>query len=540
VTIVNKSDLKKFGIMYKILITGSIHQIGLEILRKEKDIEIQYAPDLAFAEIFKIIAPFHCILSRSETPVTRELIDEAPNLKVIARAAVGIGNIDVNYATEKGILVINTPGKNTNSAAELTIGLLLSAIRKIIPAHSHMSKLKWDRHIFTGMELFGKTIGIIGLGNVGHRVARYAKAFEMEVLAYDPYIAEEVFERYHAEKCTLEELISSADIITLHVPKTEETTGMIGAEEFSRMKSGVVILNTARGGIIQEKSLLEELKSGRVAAAGIDTWEVEPPKHNPFRDLPQVVMSPHVGASTTEAQKRIAESIATQTSRALRGEVVDYPVNMPSVQVLGSGLVSSYTSLAEKLGVFSSQYIEFTPTNLEISYRGKLARYDGTLLRLCFLKGLLQSKQDYVSYVNADQQAENVGLHIEEKDDPGFTDYESALKCTLFASGSQFTIGGVVFSGPHPRINLINGFVCEFEVEGTILATINQDRPGMVGLLGTCLGKNGVNIDQFQLSRNNRGGEALSLIRVDDDLPDSVVEEIRKQDGITLVCKIVL
>jgi len=315
---------------------------------------------------------------------------------------------------------------------------------------------------------------------------------------------------------------------------------MIGAEEFSRMKSGVVILNTARGGIIQEKLLLEELKSGRVAAAGIDTWEVEPPKHNPFRDLPQVVMSPHVGASTTEAQKRIAESIATQTSRALRGEVVDYPVNMPSVQVLGSGLVSSYTSLAEKLGVFSSQYIEFTPTNLEISYRGKLARYDGTLLRLCFLKGLLQSKQDYVSYVNADQQAENVGLHIEEKDDPGFTDYESALKCTLFASGSQFTIGGVVFSGPHPRINLINGFVCEFEVEGTILATINQDRPGMVGLLGTCLGKNGVNIDQFQLSRNNRGGEALSLIRVDDDLPDSVVEEIRKQDGITLVCKIVL
>ena len=539
-TVINKSDLKKFGIMYKILITGSIHQIGLEILRKEKDIEIQYAPDLAFAEIFKIIAPFHCILSRSETPVTRELIDEAPNLKVIARAAVGIGNIDVNYATEKGILVINTPGKNTNSAAELTIGLLLSAIRKIIPAHSHMSKLKWDRHIFTGMELLGKTIGIIGLGNVGHRVARYAKAFEMEVLAYDPYIAEEVFERYHAEKCTLEELISSADIITLHVPKTEETTGMIGAEEFSRMKSGVVILNTARGGIIQEKSLLEELKSGRVAAAGIDTWEVEPPKHNPFRDLPQVVMSPHVGASTTEAQKRIAESIATQTPRALRGEVGDYPVNMPSVQVLSRGPVASYTSLAEKLGVLSSQYIEFTPTNLEIIYRGKLARHDGTLLRLCFLKGLLQSKQDYVSYVNADQQAENVGLHIEEKDDPGFTDYESALKCTLFASGRQFAIGGVVFSGPHPRIILINSFVCEFEVEGTILATTNQDRPGMVGVLGTCLGKNGVNIDQFQLSRNTRGGEALSLIRVNDDLPDSVVEEIRKQEGITSVCKIVL
>ena len=526
--------------MYKILITGSIHEIGLEILRKEKDIEIHYAPDLAFDEIFKIIAPFNCIISRSETPVTKELIDVAQNLKVIARAAVGIGNIDVNYATEKGILVINTPGKNTNSVAELTIGLLLSAVRKIVPAHCHMRKLKWDRHIFTGMELLGKTMGIIGLGNVGHRVASYAKSFEMKLLAYDPYIAEEVFERHHAQQCTLDELISSADIISLHVPKTAETIGMIGAGEFSRMKHGVVILNTARGGIIQEKPLLEQLKSGRVAAAGIDTWELEPPKENPFLDLPQVVMSPHVGASTVEAQKRIAESIAIQTPRALRGEVVDYPVNMPSVQVLGSGPVSSYISLAEKLGSFSSQYIEFTPTNLEISCRGKLARHDGSLLRLCFLKGFLQSKQNFVSYVNADQQAENSGLHIEEKDDPSFTDYESALKCTLFASDRKITIGGVVFSGPHPRITLINSFICEFEMEGTILVTTNKDQPGMVGVLGTCLGKNRVNIDQFQLSRNKRGGEALSMIRVDDDLSESVLEQIRKQEGITSVCKIVL
>ena len=526
--------------MYKILVTGSIHQIGLEILRKEKDIEIQYAPDLPLAEIFKIIAPFHCILTRSETPISKELIDKAPKLKVIARAAVGIGNIDVKYATEKGILVINTPGKNTNSAAELTIGLLLSAMRKIIPAHIHMRELKWDRHSFTGTELLGKTIGIIGLGNVGHRVARYAKAFDMEVLAFDPYIAEEVFERHNAKKCSWNELLSSADVISLHVPKTEETTGMIGAEEFSKMKSGVVILNSARGGVIQEKSLLKELNSGKVAAAGIDTWEDEPPSVNPFRELPQVVMSPHVGASTTEAQIRIAESIANQTQRALRGEVVEYPVNMPSVQVLGSGPVSSYASLAEKLGVFTSQYVEFTPTHLEIKYRGKLAKEDATLLRLCFLKGLLQSHKNYVSYVNADQQAENVGLHIEESEDAGFTDYESALKCTLSGEGRDFSIGGVVFSGPHPRITLINSFVCEFEAEGTIMATTNKDRPGMVGILGACLGENGVNIDQFQLARNTRGGEAMSLIRVDDDLPDAVVEEIRNKAGITSVIKIVL
>ena len=533
-------NVNKFRLMHKILITGSIHEIGLELLRREKEIEIRYAPELPYEEILKIIADFHCILTRSETEIPRELIDSAPNLKVIARAAVGIGNIDVDYATEKGILVINTPGINTTSAAELAIGLLLSAMRKIVPAHSHMSELKWDRHAFTGTELLGKSIGIIGLGNVGHRVARYAKAFEMEVLAYDPYVSDEVFDRHHAKKCTLDELLTSADVISMHVPKNEETTGMIGAAEFSLMKSGAVILNTARGGVIQEKALLEALKSGKVAAAGIDTWEVEPPTENPFRDFPQVVMSPHVGASTKEAQQRIAESVATQIPRALRGEVVDYPVNMPSVQVLSSSPVSSYTSLAEKLGLFSSQYVEFTPTHLAITYRGKLAKHDATLLRLCFLKGLLQNRQDYVSYVNADQQAENVGLHVEEHEDPGFTDYESALMFKLSASGRQFVIGGVVFSGPHPRITLINGFICEFEAEGTILATTNQDRPGMVGVLGTCLGKNGINIDQFQLARNTRGGEALSLIRVDDDLPLKVLKEIRNQEGITSACKIVL
>ncbi len=526
--------------MHKIIITGSIHEIGLKLLQQEKDIEIRYAPELPYKKIIEIIADFHCILTRSETAISKELIDSAPNLKVIARAAVGIGNIDVDYATEKGILVINTPGKNSTSAAELTIGLLLSAMRNIIPAHSHMGELKWDRHKFTGTELLGKSIGIIGLGNVGHRVACYARAFEMEILAHDPYVSDEVFDRHHAQKCTLDELLTIADVISIHVPKNEETTGMIGKAEFSLMKSGAVILNTARGGLIQEKALLEALKNGKVVAAGIDTWEVEPPIENPFRDFPQVVMSPHMGASTKEAQQRIALSVATQIPRALRGEVVDYPVNMPRVRVLSGSPVSFYTSLAEKLGLFSSQYIKFTPTHLAISYRGKLAKYDATLLRLCFLKGLLQNRQDYVSYVNADQQAENVGLRVEEYEDPGFTDYESALICELSTSGSQFVIGGVVFSGPHPRITLINGFECEFEAEGTILATTNQDRPGMVGVLGTCLGNNGVNIDQFQLARNTRGGEALSLIRVDDDLPLKVLKEIRNQEGITSAYKIML
>ena len=525
--------------MHKVLITGAIHPIGLERLQQESDVEVHYAPDLPSGEILKIIEPFHCILTRSEMPITRELLDCAPHLRVVTRAAVGVGNIDIAYATERGILVINTPAKNTKSAAELTLGLLISTMRKLVPAHLHMASEGWDRHQFTGTELLGKTIGIVGLGNVGHRVARFAQAFEMKVLAYDPHIADEVFERHQVRKVSLEELLTQADAVSVHVPKNAETTGMIGASELAQMRPGVVIINAARGGVVDEAALLKASQSGQVVAAGIDTWEEEPPQDNPFRDLPQVVMTPHIGASTVEAQIRIAETIAVQVPKALRGEVVDFPVNMPAVQVLDSPVVKSYTTLAERLGLFASQYIGFAPDRLKIHYRGGLAKYDPSLLRLCFLRGLLGNTHEYVSYVNADQVAESSGLHVEEVQDPGFTDYESAVKFQLAGKAGEFQIGGVV-SGPHPRITLLNDFVCEIEPEGTILVTTNEDRPGMIGIIGACLGDNQVNIDQFELSRTSRGGEAMAMIRVDDGVSERVLEDHRTRPGITSVRKVVL
>ena len=340
-------------------------------------------------------------------------------------------------------------------------------MRKLVHAHLHMASEGWDRHQFTGTELLGKTIGIVGLGNVGHRVARFAQAFEMKVLAYDPHIADEVFERHQVRKVSLEELLTQADAVSVHVPKNAETTGMIGASELAQMRSGVVIINAARGGVVDEAALLKALQSGQVVAAGIDTWEEEPPQDNSFRDLPQVVMTPHIGASTVEAQIRIAETIAVQVPKALRGEVVDFPVNMPAVQVLDSPVVKSYTTLAERLGLFASQYIGFAPDRLKIHYRGGLAKYDPSLLRLCFLRGLLGNTHEYVSYVNADQVAESSGLHVEEVQDPGFTDYESAVKFQLAGKAGEFQISGVVFSGPHPRITRLNDFVCEIEPEGS-------------------------------------------------------------------------
>ena len=523
---------------YKVLITGALHPLALELLEAEQDILIDYSPDLPRSQILEKIPDYDGIITRSETPVDHELIDRATRLKVIARAAVGIANIDVDYATQKGILVLHSPGKNTNSAAELTLALLLATVRNLVPAHQRMKEGGWDRHQFSGTELMNKTIGLIGLGNVGHRVAKFCRAFDMRVLAYDPYIADEVFERHGVLKSTLKEILEEVDILSVHTPKNKETIGMIGANELKSMKDGVVIINAARGGIINENELLSALKTGKVGGVGIDTWEKEPPVNNPFATLPNVVMTPHIGASTTEAQLRIAESVASQVPKALRGEVVDFPVNMPRVQILEGDLVSSYTSLAEKMGSFASQYMRFSPSLLNLKYRGTLAKQNVALLRLCFLKGFLSQHHETVSFVNAEQLAQRIGLRIEEEKDHHFSDYENALKCTLSKREEEFTIGGVVFSGPHPRLTLINGFVLEMAPTGTILTIKNNDRPGIIGAIGACLGKHNVNIDQFNLGRDQKGGEAMALLRVDEDIEEDVLRELENLPNINFVCKI--
>ncbi|UCD30318.1 MAG: phosphoglycerate dehydrogenase [Planctomycetota bacterium] len=524
--------------MYRVLITGAIHKTGVERLSEEPDLEVNFQPDLPIAEILKIIAPYHCIITRSETPIQKELIDCAPELKVIARAGVGIANIDVDYATRKGILVMNTPGKNTNSAAELAMGLLLAVVRKITSAHQTMQQKGWDRHRYAGVELMGKTIGIIGLGNVGHRMARFCRGFEMRVLAYDPYIPDEVFERHNVEKSDWDTLIRESDIISVHVPKNEETTGMINVDAITEMKQGVILINAARGGIVDEAALLAALKSGQVAGAGIDTWDTEPPPDNPFSDIPQVVMTPHIGASTPEAQIRIAEAIAVQVPRALRGGIVDCPVNMPQIRVLEGDLMTSYTVLAEKLGAFAFQLMNITLTHLEILYRGYIAKHDCTLLRLAFLKGYLKDMLDYVSYVNAEQRAQSIGLHINSLDDPGFTDYESAVEYVFSDKDHNFRIGGVVFKGPHPRISLVDDFEYEIEPEGTFLAIRSKDRLGVVGAIASTLDRNNILINSFEFSHHQQRKRSMFLIRVVKDVSDEVIEELESQEHIIFARKI--
>jgi D-3-phosphoglycerate dehydrogenase / 2-oxoglutarate reductase len=524
---------------YRILVTGALHPLALETWAAAADVEVDYRPDLPYAEILPIVGGYHALVSRSETRITRELIDAAGRLKVIARAAVGIGNIDVDYATEKGVLVINTPGKNTNSAAELTLGLLLAAMRKIVPAHRRMEEHGWERHQFSGRELAGKTIGIVGLGNVGHRVARFALGFEMEVLAYDPYIADEAFERHHARKAELDDLLTASDVITVHVPLNAETRDLLGPAQFARMKDGVVILNAARGGIVNEAALLEALRSGKVAAAGVDTWSEEPPARNPFVDLPNVVMTPHIGASTEEAQRRIAESVSEQTLRALRDEVVDYPVNMPRVNVLTNPRVKYYTVLAEKLGSFAVQSLDFNPRRIGVMYRGELTSEEGMMVRRAFLKGFLKNTtDDAVTFVNAEQKAADRGIAIDEANDPAFTEYLSAVHFVVQDHEHSFRVGGVVFGENNYRLCQVNDFTFEVIPDGVLLWVVNKDRPGVIGDIGSTLARSGVNISQFELSRNMPGGQAMSLLRVDSGIDDPVLEALRAIPNVVSVRRI--
>ncbi len=512
----------------RVLVTGALHKDAIASLKANPRLDLTYAPDCAKDELYRLVRNTQVLISRSETDVDRELIDCAPDLNIIARAAVGVGNIDIPYATERGILVINTPGKNTNSAAELTMGLLLAMVRKIPQAHAEVKRGGWDRHRFTGRELKGKSIGLVGLGHVGHRVAKFALGFDMKVFAYDPYIAPHVFDRNGAIACrTLSEMASQVDFLSVHVPKNKETTGMVSAKIMDEMKQGAAILNAARGGVVDEPAVLAALRTGKISGYAVDTWEDEP---HPMKELVEhenTFCTPHIGASTEEAQKAIGDTIVEQVNKAIAGNVVDYPVNLPQVGIIDNPLLKPYAVLAEKVGSLAAQLIGFQPIKMEIFYRGDLAGMDQSLVRLSFVKGYMSRVvDDYVSFVNASQHFERMGIDLEESQDPGFTSYRSALKVKIHGDhGKILMLGGTVFDQEYLRISMIDQYFFEVEPKGCFIIIENDDKPGVVGQIGTFLGLEQINIDSFDLSRQQTGGKALALIKVD---TSPTAEQIRK------------
>lgn len=514
-----------------ILITGKLHPHAIEKFNGNPQLESHYMPDSKFEEFKDILSQAHVLITRSETAIDRKLIDHAPQLKVIARAAVGVGNIDLEYATEKGILVMNTPGKNTNSAAELTLGLLVGMLRHIPEAHQHMKSGGWDRHKFTGFELRSKKVGIVGLGNVGKRVAKFCLGFDADVYAYDPYISPQVFTRHQAIPVdSLEELAEKVDILTVHVPKNQETTGMISLDILQAIGKNGYFINAARGGIANEDDLIEALDKNYIAGAALDTFDNEPTPKQKLIEHQRVWVSPHIGASTEEAQLAIGESIYQQVCKAISGGVVDYHVNLPEVGVIDKPVLKSYSTLAEKLGSIVGQILDFNPNHVQLQYRGDIAELDNSIIRLSWMKGYAsQVVDDYVSFVNVNKHINRLGIDINESKDPSFNSYKSALKVTIKGKqGESLSIGGVVFEERHLRLTLLDDFYFEVEPSGYFLLIKNIDKPGVIGDVGQYLAKHSINISSFSLSRSARGGIAMAILNVDEQLNHSQLTELKK------------
>ena len=526
--------------MPKVLISDNLSERAVDIF-KERGVEVDFKPGMAPDDLLASIAAYDGLAVRSATKVTAEVLDAGQNLKVVGRAGIGVDNIDVAAATVRGVIVMNTPFGNSITTAEHAIAMMMALARQIPAANASTHAGKWEKNRFMGVELTSKTLGIIGCGNIGSIVADRALGLKMKVIAYDPYLTPERATDLGVEKVELNELFARADFITLHVPLTDATRDIIDAKAIRKMRKGVRIINCARGGLIVEKDLKKALDAGQVAGAAIDVFRVEPATESLLFGMEQLVVTPHLGASTTEAQMRIAESIAEQTLRALRDEVVDYPVNMPRVKALTNPRVKYYAVLAEKLGRFAMQSLDFNPRRIEVQYRGELNSEEGLMVRRAFLKGFLKNTaEETITFVNAEAKAAERHIEISEVNHPEFADYHSAVRFLVSDHENSFSIGGVVFGENNYRLSQVNEFAFEVIPDGILLWVINKDRPGVIGDIGTILSQNNINISQFELSRNMPGGQAMSLLRVDTPVEDSVLEALRGIPNVVSVRRIII
>ena len=497
---------------HKILVTGKLHDVAIKSLRKIPNSDLVYRPDCKYEELLTLVHDCRVLVTRSETRIDRQLIDKAENLKVIGRAAVGVANIDLDYATEHGILVVNCPAKNTNSAAEMAFALLLCVARNVTAAALNVQAGNWDRHKFKGWELRGKKIGLVGIGNVGSRVCQFAHGFGMNVCGYDPYLAEDSFTKYEVKKYdSLIALAEDCDILSLHVPLNKETKGMINLPILKALGNKGLLLNTARGDVVDYHSLLQALEEGILAGVALDTWHNEPQPDPAIYKHKLVFGTPHIGASTEEAQVAIGITIAQQIEKAIAGEIVDYPVNVPHRLVIASPLHRAHVVLAEKLGSLAGQLISFHPNHIKLRYTSKITE-ELHLLKVSWLKGFLQHiVNDYVSIVNCQQQVEKLGIGVSvEQALMDRTTFEVMLADN---NNNKLCVAGVAFDAKTTRIVRIEEFSFEIKPSGRYLIIKNKDVPGVLGKLGTLLAQANINIGSVYMSRT--AGIAMAAIEVD-------------------------
>jgi D-3-phosphoglycerate dehydrogenase len=516
----------------KVLVTEPLSESGLALLRQDFDVDVR--PELAKDGLADAIPPYAGLIVRSQTKVTEDILDRAESLKVIGRAGIGLDNVDVEAATRRGVLVVNAPQSNIVSAAEHTIALMLAQARNIPQANAALRAGRWERERFQGVELHGKTLGVVGLGRVGTMVAQRAVAFGMRVVGYDPYVSKDRAKQVGVELMpSLEALLVQSDVVTIHLPRTPETEGLIGEREIGLMRDGARIVNTSRGGIVDERALVNALRDGKLAGAALDVFSEEPvPTSHPLLVFDQVVATPHLGASTQEAQDKAGAAIADMVRLALRGEFVPYAVNVPAAGEVNEQ-VRPFLPLAEKLGAILTGLAEAPVRSLEAEYLGRIAEHDTRVLTLAALKGALaRVVHEPVSFVNVAMIARERGIGVSERKSTASRDYVNLMTLRAETEGGEVSVGGtLVGKRDGERLVQVHDFDIDMAPARYMAFFLYEDRPGVIGTVGSMLGNAGINIASMEVGRKEAGGSALMGLTVDSPIPSEVLAGIEQAVG---------
>ena len=512
----------------KVLVSDKLSETAVQIFR-DRGIDVDFDPSIGKDKdkLLAVIDQYDGLAIRSATKATEKIINAATNLKVIGRAGIGVDNIDRAAASKKGVIVMNTPFGNMITTAEHAIAMMFAVARQIPEASASTHAGKWEKSNFMGVELTGKTLGVIGAGNIGGIVCERALGLKMKVVAYDPFLSEERAEKLGVQKVDLDDLLARADFITLHVPKTEQTSNILNAEAIAKMKPGVRVINCARGGLVDEAALAEALKSGHVAGAAFDVFEVEPATDSPLFNLPNVVCTPHLGAATTEAQENVAVQVAEQMSDYLLTGAVTNALNMPSVTAEEAKIMGPWLALAGHLGAFIGQMTSEPIKAINILYDGTVSSMNLAALNCGVVAGIMKAGNPDVNMVSAPVIAEERGIKISTTNQNKSGVFDAYIKVTVVTETRERSVAGTVFSDGKPRFIQIKGINVDAEIGRHMLYTTNDDVPGIIGVLGSTMGKNNVNIANFTLGRASEGGQAIALLYVDVPVSDVVLAELQ-------------
>lgn len=523
--------------MFKVLVSDKLEKEGLDILTGEKSIQVDCKFGLPAAELKQIIKDYDALIVRSGTQVTADILESADKLKVIGRAGVGLDNVDLEAATKKGVVAMNTPSGNTTSTAEHTMSLILALSRNIPQAVASVRAGKWERPKFTGTELYGKTLGIIGLGRIGSTVAKMAQGFGMKIIGYDPFLSVEMAAKAGIQSMELEAIYKAADYITVHIPKTEETTNLIGAPQIALMKKTVRLINCARGGIIDEKALVQALKDKRIAGAALDVYDVEPPDFSlELFKLENCVTTPHLGASTSEAQVNVAIEIAQAVKDALLGNGIRNAANFPSLSAEAYKGVEPYLNLGERMGKFAGQLVQGRISGVKITYSGSVTKQKTAAITMALAKGILTPVLGQtVNNINALNMLKERGVNLQEIVSNEEGEYVNSIALDISTEKENLSLLGTLTSNKQPRIVKINNVYVETTPAGHMLFINNNDKPGIVGAVGTILAEAHINIAGITLGRENQQGVAVSVVNVDSQIPEEVLTKLRQTKNILFV-----